>query len=139
MAEAFLNARAGDRIEAMSAGLEPGTLNPTVVEVMKERGIDISRNLTKSAFDLYRQNVLFAYVVTVCDAEAAGRCPVFPGVTTRLHWPFPDPSRFTGTREEVIARTRAVRDQIEARVREFVEKIDKNEGFDANEIFLQIS
>ncbi len=138
MAEAFLNTHAGDRFEAMSAGLQPGTLNPNVVEVMKEAGIDISQNRTKSASDLYRQNLLFAYVITVCDAEAADRCPVFPGVTTRLHWPLPDPSAFTGTHEEVLARTRAVRDQVEQKVREFVEKIERNEEFDQNEIYLHV-
>jgi arsenate reductase len=79
IAEAFLNALAGDRFEAMSAGLEPGTLNPLVVEVMKEVDIDISRNQTKSAFDLFKKGELFSYVVTVCDAASAEQCPLFPG------------------------------------------------------------
>ncbi len=82
IAEAFLNALAGDRFEAMSAGLEPGTLNPLVVEVMKEAGIDISRNQTKSAFDLFKKGELFSYVVTVCDAASAEQCPLFPGLLT---------------------------------------------------------
>ncbi len=119
MAEAFLEKHGGGRYEVMSAGLEPGTLNPHVVEVMREIGIDIAGNRTKSVFDFYKQGLLFSYVITVCDPEAAERCPLFPGVTRRLHWPFADPSSFQGSREEVLARTREVRDAIEERVRKF--------------------
>jgi arsenate reductase len=119
IAEAFFKKYAGDRYEVKSAGLEPGRLNPNVVEVMKEAGIDISGNMTKSVFDIYKSGELFSGVITVCD-EAAEKCPVFPGVTQRLHWSFPDPSAFTGTREEILERTRAVRDLIESKVREFL-------------------
>ena len=59
MAEAFLNTLAGDTFSASSAGLNPGTLNPLAVEAMKEVGIDISRNKTKSVFDLYKTGALF--------------------------------------------------------------------------------
>ena len=89
IAEAFLNTLAGDRFEAVSAGLEPGTLNPLAVEVMKEVGIDISKNRTKSVFDLYAAGALFSYVIAVCDAEAAQRCPIFPGITKTIVWSFP--------------------------------------------------
>jgi arsenate reductase len=67
MAAAFLNQLAGGRFEAESAGLEPGVLNPLVVEAMKLINIDISKNKTQSVFDVYKSNRLFAYVVTVCD------------------------------------------------------------------------
>ncbi len=121
MAEAFLNALAGDRFEAMSAGLEPGMLNPLVVEVMKEVGIDISRNQTKSAFDLYKKGELFSYVITVCDAASAEMCPLFPGLLTeQIHWSFADPSSFTGTHEEKLAQTRAVRDAIKTTIEEWL-------------------
>lgn len=123
MAEAFMNRYAGDIAEAMSAGLEPGALNPDAVEVMREAGIDISRNAVKSAFDLYKQSMMFSYVIAVCDPEAAERCPLFPGVAKKLHWPFADPSAFTGTREEVLEKTRKVRDEIEAKVREFAAEL----------------
>src|SRR4030042_1898505 len=97
MAEAFLKVLAGDRFEAMSAGLEPGTINPFVVEVMKEAGIDISRNKTKSVFDLYKKGELFSYVITVCDAASAEMCPLFPGLLTpQIHWSFANPPAFTG-------------------------------------------
>jgi arsenate reductase len=124
IAEAFLNALAGDRFEAMSAGLEPGTLNPLVVEVMKEVDIDISRNQTKSAFDLFKKGELFSYVVTVCDAASAEQCPLFPGLlTAQIHWSFADPSSFIGTHEEKLAQTRAVRDAIRAKIEEWLKEV----------------
>ncbi len=120
MAEAFLNTLAGERFSASSAGLEPGTLNPLAVEVMKEADIDISRNTTKSVFDLYISGALFGYVIAVCDAEAAQRCPTFPGITRTLIWSFPDPSSFAGSWEEKLAKTRQVRDAIKVKIEEFI-------------------
>lgn len=123
MAEAFLNALAGDRFKAMSAGLEPGTLNPLAVEVMKEVGLDISRNATRSVFSLYRGGALFAYVIAVCDVEAAQRCPTFPGISRTLVWSFPDPASFAGTPLERLSKTREVRDAIKARIEEFIREV----------------
>jgi arsenate reductase len=120
MAEAFLNFLGGDRYEAESAGIEPGVLNPLVVQVMQEEGIDISGNRTKDVFEFLKQGRRYAFVVTVCDETAAERCPVFPGTGKRLHWGFPDPSAFQGSQEERLAKTREVRDQIKARVRRFL-------------------
>ncbi len=122
MAEAFLKQVAGDRFEVESAGLEPGKLNPTVVEVMKEIGIDISQNKTKSVFDFYKQGKQYDYVVTVCDESQAGRCPVFPGtvVTKRMHWGFDDPSSFQGTMKEKLEKTREVRNKIKCRIVEWL-------------------
>ncbi len=117
MAEAFLNTLAGDRFEAVSAGLEPGKLNPLVVEVMKEVGIDISENRTKSAFDLFKKGELFSYVITVCDAASAEMCPLFPGLlTAQIHWSFANPLAFTGTHEEKLAQTRVLRDAIKEKI-----------------------
>ncbi|MDD5007370.1 MAG: arsenate reductase ArsC [Syntrophorhabdaceae bacterium] len=124
MAEAFLNALAGDRFEAHSAGLEPGVLNPLAVEVMKEIGIEISQNKTKSAFDLFKKGELFSYVVTVCDAASAEMCPIFPGLVTKtIHWSFEDPSAFTGTHEERLEKTRKVRDAIKRKIEEWLDGI----------------
>ena len=91
MAEAFLNQICGEQFEAHSAGLEPGTLNPLVVEVMQEISVDISSHKTKSVFNVLESRRSFAYVITVCDQASAERCPIFPGVTKRLHWAFPIP------------------------------------------------
>jgi len=116
MAEAFLNGFCGDEFEAHSAGLEPGRLNPVVVEAMDEIGIDISRNQTKAVWDFVKSGKTFSYVITVCDEASAERCPILPGVTTRLHWSFPDPSSFPGTPDEKLARTREVRDTIQTKI-----------------------
>jgi len=119
MAAALLNERCGELYDAESAGLEPGKLNPLAVEVLREAGIDISKNETQAVFDVFKSGKLFAYVITVCDESEAKGCPIFPGVTTRLHWSFPDPSKFTGTPEEKIEQTRQVRDKIDSQVRRF--------------------
>lgn len=119
MAEAFLKAKGGDGFEVESAGLEPGKLNPHVVRAMLEVGIDISRNPTKSVFDLRADGKTYDVVVTVCSKEAAERCPVFPGLSERLHWPFPDPAALKGSDEEIMAGVRKVRDLIEKAVGEF--------------------
>ena len=116
MAEAFLNQICGEEFEAHSAGLEPGKLNPIVVEAMREIGMDISGNPTKAVFDMFKSGKIFAYVITVCDEASAERCPIFPGVTRRLHWSFPDPSSMQGTHEEKLAKTREVRDTIKAKI-----------------------
>lgn len=123
MAEAFLNKHGGGGFHVESAGLEPGTLNPVVVEAMKEKDIDISQNSTDSVFDFFTQGRVYDYVVTVCDKEAAERCPVFPGITKRLHWGFPDPSGFTGTPEEKLAGTRVIRDQIEKQILDWLAEL----------------
>jgi len=120
MAAAFLKSIAGDRFEAESAGLEPGRLNPFVVRAMAEIGIDISRNPTRSVFDLAAAGKRFDYVITVCSKEAAERCPIFPGKAEKLHWPFDDPSSFKGTDEEIMEKVHAVRDGIEEAVMRFV-------------------
>jgi len=116
MAEAFLNLACPDNFEAHSAGLEPGTVNPLAVEAMKEIGIDISAKKTQSVFDVFKSGQFFRHVITVCDESEAGGCPIFPGVTKRLHWSFADPGALTGSREERLEGTRKVRDQIRARI-----------------------
>lgn len=123
MAEAFLNRLGGDRFEALSAGLEPGTLDPLAVEAMQELGIDISGNRTKSVIDFYRRGELFSAVITVCDESSGEQCPVFPGVTRREHWSFPDPSAFTGTPAERSEQVRKVRDLIRTRIEEFLQSV----------------
>ena len=118
MAEAFLKKHGGDRFLVESAGLQPTRINPLVVEVMKEEGIDLSGHGTQSVFELYKEGRLFDYVITVCDQETEKLCPVFPGITRRLHWPFPDPSRLEGSREEKLAALRKIRDLIKKAVLE---------------------
>ncbi len=120
MAEAFLKQLGGDSFEAESAGIEPGKLNMNVVEVLQEVGIDISNNETKDVFTLFRQNKTYQAVITVCDAASAERCPIFPGVTKRLAWSFADPGQFTGSKEEILEKTRKVRDEIKEKIATFI-------------------
>lgn len=122
MAEALLNQRCGDFFAAESAGLEPGRLNPVAVEVLRESGLDISGNATRSVEEVLRSGRKFDYVITVCDEGSAAGCPIFPGGGEKLHWSFPDPSSFTGTPEERRAETRQVRDLIRARIEEWCEQ-----------------
>jgi len=123
MSKAFLKQIGGDRFEAQSAGFEPGTLNPLAVEVMQEAGIDISASKPQSVFDFFRHGVLFDYVITVCDAATAQKCPIFPGITKRLHWSFDDPSAVQGTHEEKLAVVRRIRDEIREAVTSFVSEV----------------
>lgn len=127
MAEAFLNRLGGELFEAKSAGFEPGRMNPLVVEAMGEIGYDLSANETNSVFEFFKEGKRFNYVITVCDEGAAQRCPIFPGVTHRIHWSFEDPSSFEGSHEEKLAKTRIVRDTIAAQVQEFLDGVKSKE------------
>ncbi|MGE4550594.1 MAG: arsenate reductase ArsC [Opitutales bacterium] len=120
MAETFLNQLSDGRFAAESAGLEPGELNPVVVEAMQEVGLVLSGNTCDSIDDFLPRAEEFAYVVTVCDETAAERCPTFPGEVKRLHWGFPDPSTFEGSFEDRLDRTRKVRDLIQEQITEWV-------------------
>ena len=120
MAEAFVNKFSNGKYFAESAGIESGKLNPLVVDAMKEEGIDISQNKTKTVDEMLAQKKQFHFVITVCDKASAERCPVFPGNGKKLHWSFPDPSSFIGTDEEKIIFARKVRDSIKQRVYEFL-------------------
>jgi arsenate reductase len=123
MAEAWLNLLCRGQFDAHSAGLEPGTLNPVAVEAMREIGVDISKKKTQSVFDVFKSGQFFPYVVTVCDETTADRCPIFPGVTKRLHWSFPDPAALTGSHQEQLDGVRKIRDQIRARIEMFCDEM----------------
>jgi arsenate reductase (thioredoxin) len=122
MAAALLNGVCGEFFEAHSARLEPGTLNPLAVEALQEIGIDISGNETQSVFDVFKTGQLFAYAITVCSESESKGCPIFAGVTKRLHWPFVDPSRFTGTHAQRIAKTRELLEEIHTKIDNFCEE-----------------
>lgn len=124
MAEAWLKHLCGERFEAESAGISPGTLNPLVVKVMQEVGIDISHKQPQGVFDLVKAGKIYSYVVTVCDESSAEQCPVFPGLAKRLHWGFPDPSALTGTEEEKLVETRKIRDMIKDHIENWCQNLD---------------
>jgi arsenate reductase len=114
MAEAFLRLHGGDRFEAHSAGLEPKGINPYTRRVLAEVGIDMASHTSKD-LSLYLGKMHFGYLITVCG-NAEARCPIFPGVANRLHWPFDDPAAVEGSDTEKLAAFRAARDAIEARI-----------------------
>jgi arsenate reductase len=115
MAEGLLRHLAGDRYEVFSAGTEATHVRPLAVEVMRELGIDITRQESKT-LDRYLDQP-FDDVITVCD-QANEACPVFLGAKRRLHWSFPDPSKATGTKEERLEVYRLVRDAIRERIQD---------------------
>jgi arsenate reductase len=123
MAEAFLNKFGYEKFISESAGLEPGVLNPLVVKVMGEAGIDISKNITNSVEDFYKQRRIYDYVITVCDETSGERCPIFPGGSKKLHWTFDDPSTLTGTEEDKIAKIRLIRDNIKEKILDFIKTV----------------
>ena len=120
MAEAFLHQLAENEFQAESAGIEPGMLNPIVVEVMKEVNIDLSNNLTKSVSDVFKEGRSYNFIITVCDKANNEHCPTFQVIARQINWSFKDPASFTGTHEEILAETRFVRDEIKTRVENFV-------------------
>jgi arsenate reductase len=115
MAEAYLNRLYGDRYEAHSAGITPTRINPYVVKVMGEEGIDLSGARSKSMDEYLDRN--FDLVVTVCDS-ARESCPIFPG-DELIHHAFRDPSTLRGSEDEVLAQVREIRDEIREWVTEY--------------------
>lgn len=121
IAEVYLKAIGGADFESESAGLEAGEgVNPVAAEVMRDAGFDISGNEVTAVMDLFMAGREYDYVVAVCDAAKAGKCPDFPGVHKRLHWPFEDIGDLQGTWEEKLERARGIRDQIRQAVEEMV-------------------
>lgn len=112
IAEAYLRELFGDHFEIESAGLEPAAaVNPLVLKVMAEVGIDLSGKTPQSVFELFKQGKVFEHVITVCQ-DTESKCPVFPGITKRWHWPFPDPAAVAGTDAEKLQAVRSIRDGI---------------------------
>lgn len=104
-------------MEVFSAGTHPSFVRPQAIAAMKDLGIDISGH-TSDGVDQYLSQP-FHYVITVCD-NAAENCPVFPGDVKRIHWSFEDPAAATGTDDEIVDEFRRIRDQIHAKLKEFV-------------------
>ena len=121
IAEAYLRRMLGESIFVESAGLEPGELNPYVIRVLAEQGIDIRSKQPRSVFDLYRAGHLYDYVITVCSRKTEEMCPAFPGSAIRFNWPFEDPQTYTGSDAEIMRRVRALAATIEEKIAAFVE------------------
>ncbi len=116
MAEGFLRAYAGERFAVQSAGTKATTIHPLAVRAMREVGIDISDQRSKSVDEVGEG---WDVVVTVCDAN----CPIPPRSGLKLRWSFPDPALARGDDEERLAAFRTVRDGIEKRVRSLATRL----------------
>jgi len=116
MAEGLLRHDAGDRFEVESAGTKPSRVRPEAIAVMKELGIDISGQRSKSVDEFRDQS--FDYVFTVCD-NANESCPIYPGHAKRFHHSFEDPAAVDGSEEQRLSAFRTVRDQIREYLRKF--------------------
>jgi arsenate reductase len=121
MAEELFNRMAQEGYLAESAGLEPAGVHPLTIEVMKEKGIDLSGKTAQSVFDLYKHGRLFSHVITVCRPEVDDKCPIFPGVTSRENWNLDDPAEAGGSQEEKLEAFRRIRDEVEAKLRAWLE------------------
>ncbi|MFF2890135.1 arsenate reductase (thioredoxin) [Paenibacillus sp. NPDC057967] len=120
IADGFLSALGGDKYDVKSAGLEAHGLNPRAISVMKEAGIDISRNSS----DVINPVILNQadYIITLCG-HADEHCPVISNPhVTKWHWGFDDPAKADGTEEEIMDQFRSVRDAIKERIEQFLEE-----------------
>lgn len=118
MAEGLLRHSSESSLEVHSAGTHPSTVNPLAIEAMREIGVDISAHRSKSVTEF--EGCQFDTVITVCD-HAAEHCPAFPGAPERIHWSLPDPAGVIGTHQERLAAFRNVRDDLERRLRGFLQ------------------
>jgi len=115
-----LKAIGSEWFEVESAGFIPKPIDPYVIEVMKEVGYDLSNNTSDSVMQFFKEGRLYNYVITVCDESIENECPVFPGIARRLHWPFPDPKKVSGTNAEKLRKVRSIRDDIRRQIYLFI-------------------
>ncbi len=124
IAEALLKKYGEDLFEVESAGFEPSSINPLVIEILqREENIDISNNTSDAVFDLFKQGKHFNFVIAVCDEGNAQRCPIFPGLNYRIHWSFPDPSLVRGDKIEKYHKVKDIYHLIKEEVLKFIELV----------------
>nr|AUN37590.1 arsenate reductase [uncultured bacterium] len=128
MAEGLLRHLAGDRFEVYSAGLDPKGVNPYAIRAMDEIGINIRSQYSKSVSE-YMGRMLLPYVITLCS-DADERCPqaLWAWTSQKLHWPFDDPAQASGSDEEILAKFRQVRDQIDTRLKSWLAELATQEA-----------
>lgn len=135
IAEGWARALLGDRVRVQSAGTRPSRVNPYAAEVMAEVGIDLSGQRSKSVETIDPATV--DTVITLCAEEV---CPVWLGPARRLHWPIPDPASDDPalSREEMLVRFRAARDQVRGRVEVLAALLDVPEGVPPEEFHASV-
>jgi arsenate reductase len=120
MAEGLLRHDAEERYDVSSAGTHTSAVRPEAITVMKEAGIDITGQRSKSVDELLNRE--FDFIITVCD-NARNNCPVFPGPAQRIHWDIEDPATVTvENAEERLTAFRQTRDELRSRLRAFADK-----------------
>jgi arsenate reductase len=120
MAHGWFNHLGGEEFEVFSAGIETHGVNPKAIEVMGELGIDIKAHTSDLVTNYIKED--FDLVITVCGG-AKESCPIWLGkVKKRVHWPFEDPAKASGTKSEIEDTFRRVRDQIGEEVKRFISK-----------------
>lgn len=126
MAEAFLRKYGSDMFEACSAGLDPKGVHPMTVQVMEEKGINLEDHRSKGVEE-YIGRVNFAFFITVCS-NAEQNCPraFLMSAGKHLHWGFEDPAEFTGSTDEKLSRFRQVRDQIETKIKSWLQGLKRS-------------
>jgi arsenate reductase len=122
MAEGFLRERVSGNFNACSAGTEPAErVHPLAVQVMAEKGIDISNQEPKNVGQ-YLGRLAVRHLIIVCSG-ANEKCPrIFPGMMNRHFWPFDDPAAFVGSPTATLEKFRTVRDEIEARIKDWLKE-----------------
>ena len=125
MAEELLRKYGGEQFEVESAGFIPTSINPFVLEVMKEEDIDLTNKKTQSVFSLVKVQKFYGYVITVCNRAKEAECPVFPGMPRRIHWDLENPEDFTGTEEEKFLKVKELKNEIKQLVLDFISTTEK--------------
>ena len=120
MAEGLLRFAGGDVVDVSSAGTKPQSINADAIAAMKEMGIDISAQKSKSMQQFVNES--FDYVVTLCD-DAKESCPVFPGQAKRLHWRLPDPATAKGSAAKRMKVFREIREQLSVHIDDLLAEI----------------
>ncbi|HMB05945.1 MAG TPA: arsenate reductase ArsC [Isosphaeraceae bacterium] len=123
MAEALLRRHAAGRFDVHSAGLRPAAIHPLTYRAMDELGIDLSGHRPKGVREFFRIGLSPRFAIILCEPTEPG-CPrLYPGALQVLRWPFADPARAVGGEGDQLDTFRAVRDQIDRRIRQWLEEV----------------
>ena len=120
MAEGLAREFGKDLIQPYSAGLFPSRVHPRAIEVMKEIGIDISNQKSKTIDEelLKKMDI----IITLCG-HAEALCPMTPPEIKRIHWPIEDPVGAIETEEEIMDAFRKARDEIKTKIQDLIKDL----------------
>ena len=113
MAEGLMRDAIGENFDVLSAGSNPSKVHPAAIKVMKEWGIDIQNQKSKSVNNYLEENI--EIIVTVCQ-KANQVCPSFPNGRTKIHWNIKDPFHSWDSEERDLAPYRITRNEIKKKI-----------------------